>query len=66
MYCGLLMFLITSIMAGHRIREGKALDAEGKPVTLSENPIYFWVCTIFNFIFFYFLSISLIVLPLLR
>jgi len=60
------MFIITSVLMMARIRTGKALDAAGHAVALKENPLYFWLATIFNFTFLLSLSITMIVLPLLE
>jgi hypothetical protein len=64
-YCGVLMLLITSILLIGRIRTGKAIDGEGHFVSAMDNPIYFFILTVFNFIFLLAISTVMIFLSMI-
>jgi hypothetical protein len=65
-YCGLMMLLITCILMVQRIRTGKALDHEGHFVAAMDNPVYFVIFTVLNFIFLLFISAVMIVLSIVE
>jgi len=60
-----MMLLVTSILMVGRIRTHRAIDYEGHFIALMDNPVYFVIFTMFNFIFLLFLSISMIVLSVI-
>lgn len=55
------MLLITSILMVKRIRTGKALDVEGHFVAAMDNPFFFVIFTVLNFIFLLTISVLIIV-----
>jgi len=61
-YCGVVMLLITSVLMVGRIKTGKALDVEGHFVAAMDNPIYFVIFTVLNFIFLLTISVMMIFL----
>lgn len=63
-YCGVLMLLITGILMIGKIRTGKAMDYEGHFIAETDNPIYFFILTVFNFVFFLAISAVMIFISL--
>ena len=62
--CSILMCIVTIILMSIRISTHEALDPHGRTVDLSEDPLVFWLLTIFNFAFLISISLAMMVLAI--
>jgi len=60
LFCGIVMLVLTTILMITKIITGRALESRGHFVSLAEDPLFFWIFTVLNFIFLLMISIVMI------